>query len=214
MSTESSESHHGGHILATTVTLGGSANRMTFRGRIELRHVEVRDMGQQEFPFAAVDVDFRNGGTEPHPAAIIEGCAFNRGFNSAVRARSARDTLLLNNVFFSSCKSSVWFDPSSTGTNLTGNLVSGNFLSPWTYDADRLRQYKVVFQAAIAMESSPIALVRNYVAGAFDTGFFIPGSACDQPFMADNEAVGANVGFLIRPTSGCVLVSDLTAWKS
>jgi hypothetical protein len=214
MSAESSESHHGGHILVTTVTLGGSANRMTFRGRLELRHVEVRDMGQQEFPFAAVDLDFRSGGKEPHPTAIIEGCAFNRGFNSAVRARSARNTLLLNNVFFSSSKSSVWFDPSSTGTNLTGNLVSGNFLSPWTYDAGRLSQYKVLFQAAIAIESSPTALVRNYVAGAFDTGFFIPGSACDQSFMADNEAVGANVGFLIRPTSGCVLVTDLTAWKS
>jgi hypothetical protein len=138
MSAESSESHHGGHILVTTATLGGSANRITFRGRLELRHVEVRDMGQQEFPFAAVDLDFRNGGSEPHPAAIIEGCAFNRGFNSAVRARSARNTLLLNNVFFSSSKSSVWFDRSSTGTNLTGNLVSANFLSPWTYDADRL----------------------------------------------------------------------------
>jgi hypothetical protein len=214
MSAESSESHHGGHILVTAVTLGGSANRITFRGRLELRHVEVRDMGQQEFPYAAVDLDFRNGGSEPHPAAIIEGCAFNRGFNSAVRARSARNTLLLNNVFFSSSKSSVWFDPSSTGTNLTGNLVSGNFLSPWTYDGGRLLEYKVLFQAAIAMESSPIALVRNYVAGAFDTGFFIPGSVCDLPFMADNEAVGANVGFLIRPTSGCVLVTGLTAWKS
>jgi hypothetical protein len=214
MSAESSESHHGGHILVTTVTLGGSANRMAFRGRLELRHVEVRDMGQQEFPFAAVDIDFRNGNKEPHPAAIIEGCAFNRGFNSAVRARSAHSTLLLNNVFFSSSKSSIWFDRSSTGTNLTGNLVSDNFLSPWTYDSGRLGQYKVFFQAAIAMESSPIALVRNYVAGAFDIGFFIPGSACDQPFMADNEAVGANVGFFIRPTSGCVLVTDLTVWKS
>ncbi len=213
MSAESSELHHGGHILVTTVTLGGSANRMTFRGRLELRHVEVRDMGQQEFPFAAVDLDFRNGGQEAHPAAVIEGCAFNRGFNSAVRARSARNTLLLNNVFFSSSKSSVWFDASSTGTNVTGNLVSGNFLSPWTYSAGRLGQHKVYFQAAISMESSPVALVRNYVAGAFDTGFFIPGSTCDQPFMVDNEAVGANVGFLIRPTSGCVLVTDLTAWK-
>jgi hypothetical protein len=214
MSAESSESHHGGHILVTTVTLGGSVNRMTYRGQLELRHVEVRDMGQQEFPFAAVDLDFRNGGQELHPAAIIEGCAFNRGFNSALRARSARNTLLLNNVFFSSSKSSVWFDASSTGTNLTGNLVSGNFLSPWTYDSGRLGQNKVFFQAAIAMESSPIALVRNYVAGAFDTGFFIPGSACDQPFMVDNEAVGANVGFFIRPTSGCVLVTDVTVWKS
>lgn len=241
--TSAATSMYGGHVVVGEVAVadpqeftelveqGVDLRNIRRAGAFVGRGVEFRDMGKSAtehpamlFRFGALDAAAQTG-----PGLMLADSVWNRCWNSAVQSVGSRELRLVDNVVYRSFGNGIAIDPTSTGTNLTRNLLVGNHRR-----VDRLYEecrvdsscYVDPFAAVQVWNDQYVAVHGNFVTGAEDGGFMVqaidpcgawegsvPMSSASA--FAHNEVVGAVVGLYALPSrASCVTVAHFQAWKA
>ena len=214
---------YGAVLFTSTVRRAAASPRPAAvrTGRVDLRFVELRNMGKQNMEYPALHFQygrflFDDSVPATNPVNYLEGVAFNEGFNHAVQAKAARWVNISGAVFYRTYRDGVYIDKDSGGWSLTNSLLASNRRSPAT-NADEQTPW-VVPQAAVYAEVPPARLSGNVVGGAIDSAFTIRPPSCaisNVTFGVGNEAHGVRIGaFLLSSRSGCVGLDAFRVWKA
>jgi hypothetical protein len=221
---ESSRPDFGGHIYTTKATTGAGLGLVNWQGKLTLSGVELRNMGKGGMVSYAINIELYSGALAGR-AHSITNCSFVDGFNGGILSHGSVNTVIAGNVIYGTVYNGMFMDPKTIGARITNNLVVGNYLSPYLYIGGReLPANTLAYnQGGISITSTILTgtvLRDNYVSGAYDMGYQIPGMDCAAKgadvWMHNNEAAGTVVGFFIIGSLGkqCRWVDGVTSWKA
>jgi len=190
-----------------------------YRGRVELRYVQLEGMGKLAQEHGAVNLDYgrraRDANTRfpprvsPPPQSVVHGCAFSNLQNSGVMMYAARSSAVTWNVLHNARTSGVDVDASTDNVTLSRNLVVG------VRRTIAAQTWTVPFSGLMINNAAPFEVEGNVVAGSDHAGLTFRGDLCTGDVrVRDNEVVGSVVGaFLLTGMQApCLRVSRLTAW--
>lgn len=225
-----SEDTYGGHIFVSQITRPSEPKANWRIGSIDLRYVELRNMGKTGTQFASVNVQYGAfllanmqdttadlGDRAAHPVNLLRGCSLSFSFNIGFDARGARNVALDANVIHQPRLGGINIDVTSLNATLTSNAVINLRKSP-VINAPGTTQWAWP-TAAFFIDAPYVARAwGNVAAGSNDAGFtYHPELSCgasavataaagfpalgNAPQWSNNEAIATLVGVFALPTA-------------
>jgi len=192
---------YGGRVFVSAVTTGAGTTLKTYVGSLVADHAEFRDMGQEATSWAAIDIQLK--GRRAIVPSSLNAISIHRSFSAGIVIVGVPDFSITQSVLYSTRVNGLYMDAASVRPVIVDTLVVGNYLSPHTYCCGRSALDKVTGQAGIMLGAVPGRLMNNYVSGAFDAGYTVPGVDCaDSAALlaaTNNEAAGVMIGYFILP---------------
>jgi hypothetical protein len=226
------------HVFDYITTKGGTPVR---RGEASLINVEFKNFGKINSDSYAVRLRHYDAG---HAPSLIRNCAFNRGYNLALRLEYAVDVTFEGNVAIGNWGGGVFVDDQSTGFAVNNNLIVGTRQLPSVL----LSTYPWLRPVAgITIQNSDGVCQGNVAAGSEDQGFAIATAMFNVPVgqreacsvtratkyaydarllrnnakFYDNEAVACRGGLMVvamSPTESqsedCAVINGFRGWRS
>jgi hypothetical protein len=150
------------HVFDYITSQGGTPVR---RGVANLVNVEFKNFGKINSDHYAVRLRHVDAG---HAPSLIKNCAFNQGYNLALRLEYAVDVTFEDNVAIGNWGGGVFVDAQSTGFAVSHNLIVGTRQLPSVL----LSTYPWLRPvAAFTIQNSMGVCQGNLAAGSEDQGF-------------------------------------------
>eukprot|EP01016_Furgasonia_blochmanni_P030603 TRINITY_DN3178_c0_g3_i6.p1 TRINITY_DN3178_c0_g3~~TRINITY_DN3178_c0_g3_i6.p1 ORF type:complete len:1090 (-),score=393.49 TRINITY_DN3178_c0_g3_i6:117-3386(-) len=187
------------------------------RGQIVFDGVEIQNCGQPDTNNAAVNFEQISKEGE---ASIVSRSAIHGSNAYHLNILGAQNIVVNNNVFYRSFKNGVRILASNLVT-FTNNLVIGNKVRTSVVFTENVLDQTTAFHV-VPQESvqNQLKISNNVVAASEFFAYMLPGDDCkrtenDKWFFL-NTAHSSEYGFVILKgkTEECVVVSDLTAYKT
>ena len=172
-------------------------------GHIHMDNVEFKNFGKVNSDSYAIKIDYTGQGYD-HPSSIIENCAFNAGYNLALRLEHTSNTYVQNNVAIGNFGGGIWVEEDCIGFTVNDNLVMATYQLP----ATKLSGYPWVRSVSAFSIYSPHGHVQgNVAAGSYDQGYSV------HVKMFDGKAAGipASVCKVTRTLAYEYDINQLTA---